>query len=251
MLMSVERNLPGNAIYPELAGLRVLIAGLDAATGVDLARAFADHKASLVLQTPCMTPEMAALGAVLAETATEIKLFDTPIANRDAATRFAQGPAQSFGGLDAVFNFVSFSHAELAGCESEAAIDKLLCDKLAPALYITQVAANRMRLTMGEGLVLNVVRMPAARHAADQALTGLVRAALAAITRIEATKWAGQAVRVNAVAPSTELPGTTLAAPALTSEPDIAALALYLASKKGRQLSGHVFDATGVANRGC
>jgi 3-oxoacyl-[acyl-carrier protein] reductase len=251
MLMSVERNLPGNAVYPELAGHRVLVAGLDARTGVDLARAFADHKARLVLQTPAMTPEIAALGAVLAEAAAEIKLFDTPLADRELAKRFAQGPAQSLGGLDAVFNFVAFSHTELGGCDSDAAIDRLLCNKLAPALLITQVAANRMRLTLGEGLVLNIVRMPAPRHDADRALAGLVRAALAAMTRIEASKWAGEAIRINAVAPATELPGTHSSTAALSSEPDIAALALYLASKKGRQLSGHVFDATGVAGRGC
>jgi 3-oxoacyl-[acyl-carrier protein] reductase len=32
----------------------------------------------------------------------------------------------------------------------------------------------------------------------------------------------------------------------LTNEPDVATLALYLASHKGRSLSGHVFDADGM-----
>jgi 3-oxoacyl-[acyl-carrier protein] reductase len=36
----------------------------------------------------------------------------------------------------------------------------------------------------------------------------------------------------------------------MTSEPEVAALALYLASKRGRNLSGHVFDAEGVAPHG-
>ena len=36
--------------YPELAGKRVLITGLTRSCGVDIARAFAEHKGRLVLQ---------------------------------------------------------------------------------------------------------------------------------------------------------------------------------------------------------
>ena len=39
---------------------------------------------------------------------------------------------------------------------------------------------------------------------------------------------------------------TQTAGACLTNEPDIATLALYLASRKGRSLSGHVFDADGM-----
>ncbi len=56
-------------------------------------------------------------------------------------------------------------------------------------------------------------------------------------------------MRINAVAPRVAT-GAASAGACLTSEPDIAALALHLASKKGRNLSGHVFDAEGVA-QGC
>ena len=63
-----------------------------------------------------------------------------------------------------------------------------------------------------------------------------------------ATGYAQRGIRVNAVGPSSTVAG---AGAALASEPDIAALALYLASRPGRTLTGQVFDAAGVARRGC
>jgi 3-oxoacyl-[acyl-carrier protein] reductase len=80
------------------------------------------------------------------------------------------------------------------------------------------------------------------------ALAGVARTALAAITRGEAETWSAHGIRVNAIGPRTSMleDGACLA-----SEPDIAALALYLASKRGRELTGQIFDAAGVAARRC
>ena len=50
MLMSVIEGARSAPAYPELAGKRVLITGLSSSCGVDIARAFADHKARLILQ---------------------------------------------------------------------------------------------------------------------------------------------------------------------------------------------------------
>ncbi len=251
MLMSVVSHADVAEIYPELAGARVLVTGLTPAAGVDLARAFADHKARLVLQTPGETPETTELAALLAQTASEIKLFTDPLGSGDAAIAFAKTAAQAFGGLDAAINIVSIQSSDLAGLTTTADIEALVSAKLGPALEMTRVIANRMRLTLGTGLVLNVVVAPAARTGAEAALIGVLRATLAAITRAEAETWASQAIRINAIAPRIALPGETPSGACLTSEPDIAALALHLASKKGRQLTGHVFDAEGVAARDC
>jgi 3-oxoacyl-[acyl-carrier protein] reductase len=60
------------------------------------------------------------------------------------------------------------------------------------------------------------------------------------ITRAQAEEWAGRGIRFNAIAPETALgePG-----PRLSGESDVASLALYLASDKGKALSGCVFEA--------
>lgn len=251
MLMSVVSQDDVAASYPELAGARVLVTGLTAATGVDLARAFADHKAELVLQTPDETPEITELAAVLAQTASEIRLYTEPLGAGEAAVAFAKTAAQAFGGLDAAINIVTIGARDLAGITTTAEVEALVSAKLAPVLEMTRVIANRMRLTLGTGLILNVIVAPAARTGADAALIGILRATLASMTRAEAEAWAAQAIRINAIAPRVSLPGERPSGACLTSEPDIAALALHLASKKGRQLTGHVFDAEGVAARDC
>ena len=250
MFMSVTGAKPSASLYGELAGARVLITGLSPSAGVDLARAFAEHKCRLVVQTNGASPEIAELAAVLAQSASEMKLFTDPFASSDEAMKFTQNAAQGFSGLDVVVNLVRIEREDLAGRASLEDIEDLVTAKLSPAMAITQVAANRMRLTWTKGLVLNVVSMAEPKTAAETAFAGILHASLAAITRAEATKWADQEIRINAVGPK-GVPGDKPGGACLTSEPDIAALALYLASKKGRQLSGHVFDAEGVAGGGC
>jgi 3-oxoacyl-[acyl-carrier protein] reductase len=83
--------------------------------------------------------------------------------------------------------------------------------------------------------------MPVPANAREAAIAGYVRTALAAMTRGEASQWADQSVRINAVGPRTQAASSTGAA--LKSEPDIAALAIYLASRRGKTLSSHIFDS--------
>ena len=108
-------------------------------------------------------------------------------------------------------------------------------------MHITHVAANRMRVIFAEGSILNVLTMPAPANAREAAIAGYMRTALAAMTRGEAGQWADQSVRINAIGP--RIDKAPAAGATLKSEPDIAALALYLASRRGKTLSSHIFDA--------
>lgn len=245
MFMSVLDNSLTSARYGELAGARIMITGLSPAHGVDIARAFADHKGRLVLQTASATdPETTALVAVLAETAHEIKMFDEPIDTVAGAVKFAQTGTQAFGSVDAVINLIPVRSSEMAGLRSLEDVEAFVSAKLGAALQITRTAANRMRLMLTEGLILNVVVMPDAGGGASAAVAGIVRAALATMTRKEAEAWAGHGIRVNAIGPRASLPGDKASA-ALASEPEMAAVALYLASSRARGLSGHIFEAEG------
>ena len=72
-----------------------------------------------------------------------------------------------------------------------------------------------------------------------------------ALTRGEAQKWAGQSVRINGIAPRAVLGAkvhTDAGEDCISSEPDLAALALYLASEDGDALTGLIFDAEGTAS---
>ena len=89
MLMSVIEPELASSVYGELAGARVLITGLTARGGVDVARSFADHRARLVIQTPDLSPELIELTAHLSEHACEVRLFDELIEDQDSAIRLA------------------------------------------------------------------------------------------------------------------------------------------------------------------
>jgi 3-oxoacyl-[acyl-carrier protein] reductase len=68
----------------------------------------------------------------------------------------------------------------------------------------------------------------------------LAKASLMDMTRAQAEEWAPRGVRFNAIAPAT-LPAEP--GPHLSGEADVASLALYLASERGKTLTGCVFEA--------
>ena len=188
MLMTVIGRDPSASIYGELAGVRVLITGLSPDCGVDVARSF--RRPPRPARRAChgqRSPRTTCLTTLLAETASEVKLFTDACRDSDAAIRFAQTAAQAFGGLDVVINLIPITR-----CRSQEPREhrrrrgsrrrRSLC----LPLLVTRIVANRMRLTLNEGLVLNVMTMPAPRTAGEAALAGVARTALAAVTRGEA-----------------------------------------------------------------
>ncbi|WP_246802388.1 SDR family oxidoreductase [Hyphomicrobium sulfonivorans] len=248
MLMTVMGRDSSASYYGELAGVRALITGLSPTCGVDIARKFADHRARLVVHADAISPEMDAITTVLAERASEVKLFTDACRDTESAVRFAQTAVQAYGSLDVVINLVDISEDEMTAHSDMADVEDLVAEKLTMPVHVTRIVANRMRLTLNEGMVLNVLKLPAPRTYAQAAMAGIARQALAAVTRGEAQQWAPQGIRVNAVAPTTTVVDEFTPP---TSEPDIAALALYLATKPARSLTGQVFDAAGMARRGC
>jgi len=244
MLMTAIGRDIDTSFYGELAGVRTLITNLSPESGVDVARAFADHKARLVLHVVNNEPETDAVVALLNETASDIKLYTDACQSPDEAVSFAQNAVQAFGSLDVVINMIPVTTDDLKGRASMADVEDMVSEKLILPLLTTRVVANRMRLTLTQGLVLNIMTMPTAHTAGEAALAGVARATLAALTRREAENWAPQGIRINAIGPRS---AASEGGACLASEPDIASLALYLASKRGSSLTGYVFDADGDA----
>jgi NAD(P)-dependent dehydrogenase (short-subunit alcohol dehydrogenase family) len=261
MLTSVASGRRNVRLYPELQGARVLVSGLSVDVGVDIARGFAEAGSRLVLQlAPAGTTEggdrNTALLQVLANTATEIRATEQALDTGDAAVRFAQGAAQAYGGLDAVINIITIAPGRITEAATVDDIEDAVSETLRAACLITRIAANRMSLTWTEGLILNAVLAPRARTSAQAAFASILGQALATMTRVEAGTWASQGIRINAIGPTSPTDagvesGARRTASCLSAEADIAALALHLASKRGKSLSGHMFDAEGVATRCC
>lgn len=240
MLTSVLEGRVSVGPYPELAGKRILITGLDLQAGVDVARAFAEQECRIVLHTTACGAEADAVLEMLAQAASELQVYSDPLTDAASTTRFAQTAAKAFSGLDAVVNLVQLDTGALLATAAGSDFDEAVARHLETARLITRIAANRMRLTWCEGLILNVLAAMPPRTGAETLLLSVARAMLASMTRSEARDWGDLAIRINAVAATTEV---AEADDCLGSEPDIAALAMFLASPRGRDLSGLIFDA--------
>ncbi len=241
MLMSTLDGVETFPAYPELAGKRVLLTGLSRSHGVDIARAFAEHRTRLVLQVAEECAETQAVAEIAAQAALDMRMFTAPLLDNEAAVRFARTAVRSFDGLDVVINIADLSLPATGAFASEAEVDRAVSAALTPAYVISRIAANRMRTTWTEGTILNVLPEPKLKSRAARGLAAVGRSTLTAITRAEAEKWAPDRISINAVAPATlsaGLGGT------LSCEPDIASLALQLASRRGRELSGMIYEAS-------
>lgn len=249
MFMSVMENATRSPrVYSEIAGKRVLITGIRPGIGAELALAFGEHDARLILSFDDDGAEVTALTELVAQTATELKVFTERVMDGEAAVRVARAAAQAYGGLDAVINLASLAPEDVRADATPADVDRLVLGRLTAPCLFTRIAANRMQLTMNEGLILNIATLSARPSPAARALAAYTKTALAAMTRAEAQRWAPQGIRVNAVAPA--VAGGAPGEPALATDKDLTALALFLTSGRGRALSGHVFDARGLADGG-
>lgn len=239
MLMSVIEGALSVPAYPELVGKRVLITGVTRRSGVDIARAFAERRARIVLQFAEASAAMRAAAEIVAPEALETKVYG-PVGEGAEAVRFAKCAVQAFGGLDAIVNMVPLEAARLDPAATAGDLDRLIAAQLEVPLLVSRIVANRMSVTWTQGLILNVATLTGRPGGARQAFATLAKSTLVDMTRAQAEEWAGRGIRFNAIAPETMLgePG-----PRLTGEADVASLALYLASEQGKTLSGCVFEA--------
>ncbi len=244
MMAGVVESRTETSAYPELKGARILITGLESGHGVDIARAFAAAGCRLVLQTPTLDTELDIVLEILAQEAPEVRVSSEPLISEEAALKFAQTAVAAFGGLDVVVNLARLDVSGIGDNATEDDIERCLSSTLGRPLKVTQVIANRMQLTWKEGLILNIITHTGPATASTEHLGRIARATLAAVTRKEAARWADKAIRINAIVPAGEdtcEPGA--GDTRLKSEPEIAAVALHLASNRGKSVSGIVFDA--------
>lgn len=237
-MLSTLEGLEFDLDYPDLVGRRVLITGVSGAIGVEMARLLAEHRVRLVLQAPEDGPEVHVLAETVARTALDVRLFAGPLSSPDAILQFARTAVQSFGGLDAVINLAHIAKPEDG---SQEAVERCIADMLSVPCLVSRVAANRMKMAMIEGTILNVIAAPPQACARSRTVAGFARSALAALTRGEAATWGPHGIRINGIAPSSGWTGSRGSA-CISGTPDVAALALHLASTRGGKLSGLVFE---------
>lgn len=225
-------------LYPEIAGQRVMITGISGTRGIDMVRSFAEHRARLVLQIAEANVATQGMLEMIAPMAGDVEACVEPFSDTAAFVKFARSAIARLGGIDTVINLIPLEPAGAAGASLES-VEQRISDLFAGPCLLSRVAANRMRLTHTDGLILNVACPPRTTNATTRAFAAVAKATLAAMTRREAQTWAADGIRFNAIAPVQALGG----APRLSNEADMAALALYLAAGRGTALAGQVFEA--------
>ena len=238
MLMSPLDGVEFLPEYPELAGRRVLVSGVQGAIGVELVRMLAEQRASLVLAAAAPSPELQALAEIVAPDAMELRLYTGPFADHEAMIRLARTAVQALGGIDIVINLAEVGEPPANSSESDIA--GMVTALLALPCLVSRIAANRMRTTLTQGAIINVVTSAPGASARARLVANIARSAIAALTRTEAHNHAKDGLRINAIAPADVLAGR---GNCITGAPDIATLALHLASGRGHDLSGLVFEA--------
>jgi NAD(P)-dependent dehydrogenase (short-subunit alcohol dehydrogenase family) len=239
MLMSVVEGASPTT-YPELAGKRVLVTGVTSGCGVDIVRAFAEHRARLVLQFDEESETAQVIAELAAPSALDIKVLGPVAAEVEPVMQLARHVVQAYGGLDVVVNLVPLSPGQIDASVTTTGIERMMAERLLLPYMLSKIAANRMAMLLTDGLVLNVAMLTGPARGRAQAFASVIKTAMTAITRAQAEEWASKAIRFNAIAPPTaQVPAT----PSLAGEGQVAALALYLASGRGKAFSGQVFEA--------
>ena len=238
MLISEIEGLDFAPEFPELMGKRVLITGARGSLGLEIARAFSDARTRLVLQTTGCDHATAALAGLATERALDTRLITGPFSDASAIAEFARTAIQSFGGIDIVINIAHIG--EPPADADDAAIERMVSNALSVPCLVTKVALNRMRTTLTEGAILNIVVEEKGASKRAQAVAGMARAALAGLTRCEAQEAADAGIRINAIAPSASFADR---GGRISGDPDVATLAMHLTSARAHRLSGLVFEA--------
>lgn len=241
--MNVSEIMSLRDKYSELKGSRVLITGISPSWGLDIAIAFAEYNCNLVLQIPDPSPETDTILQMISEITPNISAYHDPITDSEKSIRFAQKAIQIYGGIETVINLIPINLYHIETSVTLDGIESLLYAPIQVACHITQVAANRMGLTWSNGSILNVLRLPKPNTKTESTLVGIARSALTSMTKAEAYDWSEHGIRINAVAPQNNyIERSSIMGDCLHTEPDLAKIATYLASHKGKNLSGYVLS---------
>ncbi len=189
-------------VSSEFAQARILITGLTAGAGVDVARSFAEHKARLIVHTTELSPELIELVAVLTQSADEIRLHTHDISHgrcrRELCADFGAGLWRARCGHQHGVDFARRDRSRSTRRRSRCARHGEARAAGATDAHRRQShAAHPERRAHPERLR----RCRARETARETAIAGYVRTALAAMTAKEARAWAAKGIRINAVGP--------------------------------------------------
>lgn len=184
----------------DFSGKRVIVTGGSRGLGKAIAKGFAEQGAKVVIASRKLE-NCEALAA-------EIKARDgdaTPIAcntgNTEDIDALLEHAVERYGGIDIVVNNAGINIAMGALSDlSPQQFDKMYQVNLRGPWYLASRAAPIMAKS-GGGAVINFLSVSGLKPPAYMGFYAATKAGLEALTKVMAAEWAGQGIRVNAIAP--------------------------------------------------
>lgn len=230
--------------------------GVGAATALALAREGFD-----IALTATRAEHLAVILCELAELKVRTLPLVLDLRSEPSIGAAIDGVLQMFGGLDVLVNNAGANLRKLAIDVTAAEWRELMEVNVTGTFLLTQQAARHWIAGGRGGAVVNVASTHGLVGAAERTTYGISKGALIQMTRMLAIEWAGQGIRVNAVAPGrleTASPSRAGTDPKymeamlaripmhrLATAQEVADAVVYLASPQAQSITGQVLVLDG------
>ena len=231
----------------------VVITGAGRGIGRAHALAFAKEGAKVVVNDLGTEIDGSGSSVVVADSVvTEIKLAGgEAVANYDSVVTMSGGHSiintalENFGRIDILVNNAGILRDKTLLKMDESMWDSVIDVHLKGTFTCTQAAAREMRKQGNGGSIINTTSITGLLGNFGQSNYGAAKAGIIGFTRIAAIELENYGINVNAIAPAAV---TRMISPIVSDEmiPEcISPLVMYLASEKGRTVTGKVFGIHG------
>jgi len=243
-------------------GVAVVTAAAGAGIGQAVARRFAEEGAQVVVSDahPRRAQEVAA--RMSADFGREVPAFGVDVTRRDQVEAMVQATVERFGRIDILFNNAGINKLEPVWEMSDETWNLVLGVCLTGTFYVTRAVLPHM-IRQKRGAVVSMASVAGWIASGDgQAHYCAAKAGVMAFTRSVAAECGKHGIRANAIAPGViyneflsriypagffETRAQQAIVGRLGEPPDVANLALFLASDESAYITGEVFCISGGA----